>query len=124
MPPTSKRGNSTRRTHAYIRCTTVALAAERYLRIRKKWPESLDKLCPQFLTAVPLDPFDGKSLRFRRVEDGVIIYSVSSDGTDDSGNLDREHPNRHGVDIGVRLWDVAKRRQLPRPKEQNEDNPE
>jgi hypothetical protein len=123
MPHMSERGEYSRRTHAYIRCTTVALAVERYRHTHKKWPDSLDKLCPQFLAAVPLDPFDGKSLRYRRVEDGVIIYSISSDGIDDNGNLDREHPNQAGVDIGVRLWDVAKRRQPPRPKAQQENNP-
>ncbi|HEY7328122.1 MAG TPA: hypothetical protein VH592_10800 [Gemmataceae bacterium] len=123
MPPMSKWGEASRRTHAYIRCTIVGLAAERYRRTHKTWPDSLESLCPQFLAAVPLDPFDGKSLRFRRVEDGVMIYSVSSDGTDDNGNLDREHPNQPGVDIGVRLWDVVKRRQPPRPKAQQEDNP-
>ncbi|MGH7172526.1 MAG: hypothetical protein ACRELF_00285 [Gemmataceae bacterium] len=116
MPPMSKRGESSRRTHAYIRCTIVALAAERYRQTHKKWPDSLDKLCPQFLAEAPLDPFDGEPLRYRRVEDGVVIYSVSSDRTDNNGNLDREHPNQPDADIGIRLWDVAKRRQPPRPK--------
>jgi hypothetical protein len=104
------------RKHAYLRCMTIALAAERYRQANKSWPVSLDKLCPQFLAAVPRDPLDGEPLRYRHVEDGVVIYSVSSDGADNNGNLDREHPNQPGADIGCRLWDVAKRRQPPRPK--------
>lgn len=116
MSPMTKRGGSSRRYHASIRCTTVALAAERYRRKHKKWPDSLEALCPQFLVEVPLDPFDGELLRYRRVEDGIIIYSTSSDGLDDGGNLDRERPNQPGVDLGVRLWDVNKRRQPPKPK--------
>jgi len=65
---------------------------------------------------IPFDPFDGLPLRYRRLDDGVMIYSISSDGVDNNGNLDTAHPNQPGVDIGYRLWDVAKRRQPPRPK--------
>ena len=71
---------------------------------------------PAYLDAVPLDPFDGQVLRYRRVEDGVVIYSISSDEIDNNGNFDRERSNQPGVDIGCRLWDVAKRRQPARPK--------
>ncbi len=123
MPPMIKRGDSSRLTHACIRCTIAALAAERYRQAHKKWPDSLDKLCPRFLSAVPLDPFDGEPLRYRRVEDGVIIYSISSDGVDNNGNLERAHPNQPDVDLGVRLWNVAKRRQPPRPKALQEEQP-
>jgi len=117
MPAIAKLGESFRRKHAYLRCMIVALAAERYRREKKAWPETIDKLCPKYLSAVPLDPFDGRPLRYRRLENGVIIYSVSSDGIDDGGNLDSAHPNQPGVDIGYRLWDVAKRRQPPRLKQ-------
>jgi hypothetical protein len=104
------------RKHAHLRCLIVAIAAEHYRRAHEDWPESLNRLCPQFLADVPRDPFDGEPLRYRRVEDGVVIYSVGSDGADNNGNLDREHPNQPGADVGYRLWDVAKRRQPPRPK--------
>jgi hypothetical protein len=116
-----KVNDSCLRKHAYLRCLDVALAAERYRRANQDWPDSIDNLCPQFLAEVPLDPFDGEPLRYRRVEDGVVIYSVSSDGVDDNGNLDREHPNQPGVDVGCRLWDVARRRQPPRPKPPKDD---
>lgn len=107
-------GENLRRKHALLRCAFVALAAEHYRRDEKAWPGSLDQLCPHFLSTVPLDPFDGEPLRYRRVEDGIIIYSVSSDTIDDNGNLGREHPDQPGVDLGIRLWDVSKRRQPPR----------
>jgi len=115
-PALNKVNEASRRKHAYLRCMAAALVAERYRQARGKWPESLDKLCPQFLAEVPLDPFDGEPLRYHRVEDGVVIYSVSSDGVDNNGNLDPEHANQPGVDIGCRLWDVTKRRRPPRPK--------
>jgi hypothetical protein len=116
LPAYQKVGEASRRKHACIRCMNAALAAERYRQTHKHWPDSLDKLCPRFLSAIPIDPFDGAPLRYRRVEDGAVIYSVGNDGIDDSGHLDPEHINQPGVDVGYRLWDVPKRRQPPRPK--------
>lgn len=112
------------RKHAYLRCLSAALAAERYRQERKHWPRTLDKLCPQFLASMPLDPFDGETLRYRRVADGVIIYSVSSDRIDNNGTLDRAHPKKAGVDIGIRLWDVSDRRRPPKPKPRNREQPQ
>jgi hypothetical protein len=116
LPAVSKASEAVRRKHAMLRCTIVALAAERYRREKKTWPDKIDQLCPQFLAAVPLDPFDGKPLRYRRVRDGVVIYSAGHDVVDNGGNLDREHLSSPGVDLGFRLWDVPQRRQPPRPK--------
>jgi len=100
-----------------LRCTVIALAAERYRQACKKWPDSLDKLCPRFLASVPLDPFDGEPLRYRRFEDGMVIYTTGYDGVDNGGNVDRNPSDpQSDADIGVRLWDAAKRRQLPRAK--------
>ena len=113
-----------RRKHAYLRCTITTLAVERYRRAQNKWPDSLDTLCPEFLDAVPLDTWVGEPLRYRRSKDGVVIYSVGSDRTDDNGHLDPAHPNQSGVDIGIRLWDVAKRRQPPRLKPRQEQKPQ
>jgi hypothetical protein len=120
MPAISKVSEGFRRTHASVRCTIVALAAERYRRDKKTWPDSIDQLCPNYLATVPLDPYDGKRLRYKRVIDGVIIYSVGQDMADNGGNLDREHLTSPGVDLGFRLWDAAKRRQPPRPKPPSE----
>jgi hypothetical protein len=123
LPAVTIMGNASRRNHGYLRCLNAALAAERYRRDHKRWPESLDQLCPKYLAAVPLDPFDGQPLRYRQLEDGLIVYAVGNDGVDDDGNLDREHPDLPGVDIGFRLWDVAERRQPPRPKQPKQPAP-
>lgn len=111
-----KLGEASRRKHALIRCTIAGLAAECYRQKFKTWPPSLDQLCPQFLADMPTDPYDGAPLRYRHVEDGIVVYSVGVDAIDNGGSLDREHPTQPGVDIGFRLWDVVKRRQPPRPK--------
>jgi hypothetical protein len=116
LPTLTKLSEASRRKHAYLRCTIAALAVERYRQEKTAWPGTLAQLCPTYLAAVPLDPFDGKPLRYRRLDDGVVIYSVGSDGVDNDGTLDRDAPTRTGADIGFRLWDVAKRRQPPKAK--------
>jgi hypothetical protein len=97
------------RAKAELRCAAVALAAERYRVAKGQWPEKLDVLVPDYLPAVPADPFDGKPLRLRRTEDGIMVYSVGSDGADNGGNLDRKDGKAPGTDLGFRLWDAARR---------------
>jgi hypothetical protein len=122
-PAVEKLGNLSRRNHGYLRCLNVALAAEQYRHETQAWPDAIDQLCPKYLPLVPSDPFNGVPLRYRRLEDGVMIYSIGQDEEDDGGNLDPDNPDQYGVDIGIRLWDVAKRRQPPRPKPQDEQQP-
>ena len=76
---------------ANIRLATTALAVERFRLARGRLPEGLGELTPQFLDAVPTDPFDGAPLRYRRLARGYMIYSVDADGHDDGG---REPPQR------------------------------
>ena len=97
----------------------VALAAERYRRQHRRWPDALEALVPAFLPNVPVDPYDGKRLRYLRLKEGVVIYSIGPDLTDNGGNLDRQNRSRSGTDVGVRLWDVNRRRQPPAPEKSN-----
>jgi hypothetical protein len=78
-------------TQAVIRLTITALAVERFRLANNRLPESLGELTPKFLEAVPIDPFDGTPLRYRRVGSGFIVYSVDADGHDDDG---RQAPER------------------------------
>lgn len=116
FPALEKVGEACRREQAQLRCLIVALAAERYRQAHGDWPESLGKLDPEMLSAVLLDPYDGEPLRYKRLLDGVIVYSVGPDGVDDGGTLDRENAIRPGTDLGYRLWDVEFRRQPAPPK--------
>jgi hypothetical protein len=102
---------------ARLRCLIVALAAERYRRAHGRWPEALDRLTPELLSAVPLDPFDGAPLRLARLDDGLVLYSVGFDGQDDGGRLAANWRSDQSGDLGFRLWDVPHRRRPPRPKE-------
>jgi len=49
-----------------------------------KWPEKLEELVPDCLTAVPVDPFaaDGRGLGYVNGAPGPFVYSVDEDGVD------------------------------------------
>ena len=100
------------RDQASLRCGILLLAAERFRLAHKRWPKDLSQLVPAYLVKVPLDPFDGRRLRMQPFAEGITIYSVSYDGQDNGGNLS-DNPMAKGTDWGLRLWDVAKRRQPP-----------
>jgi hypothetical protein len=115
-PAVSKVLVAYQRTHAWLRCALVMVAVERYRLKHQRWPDALEALVTdKFLTRVPADPYDGAPLRFIRVDDGVVIYSVGPDGKDDGGKLDRLKSGTPGTDLGWQLWDVAKRRQPNKP---------
>jgi hypothetical protein len=101
---------------AYFRAAIVALAAEHFRQVRGRWPEKLGELVPEFVTALPRDPQDLQPLRLARLADGIAIYSIGPDGKDDGGDVGQGmSTNIKGRDIGIRLWDVDKRRQ-PAPQ--------
>jgi hypothetical protein len=88
-------------SQARLRCAATALAAERYRHRHGRWPEALDELTGEFLRAVPLDPFDGRPLRYSKDDGGVVVYSVGPDG-------------KEGGELRFRLWDANRRRQAAR----------
>ncbi|MGB2820518.1 MAG: hypothetical protein WBF17_06020, partial [Phycisphaerae bacterium] len=72
------------------RVTRTALAALRYRARHGRLPERLEDLVGEFLTVVPLDPFSGKPLRWKRTDAGAIVYSIGQNAVDDGGApLDR-----------------------------------
>jgi hypothetical protein len=70
---------------AHLRAARTALAIDRFRNARGKLPETLDSLVPDFLDAVPQDPFDGKPLRYKPLDKGYVLHSVGSDGVDNDG---------------------------------------
>jgi len=63
----------------------TAVAACRYRIARGQWPDKLDDLVPAYLIVSPIDPFDGKPLRWKSGGEKIVIYSVGPDGKDDGG---------------------------------------
>src|SRR5205814_10211529 len=123
LPAVEKVRLATWRGHAQLRCAIAALAAERYRRQAGRWPDSLDALVTAgLLKEVPADPFADGPLKLKKLPDGLVIYSVGVDRSDDGGVIDRKDPARKGADVGFQLWDVAKRRGPPVPPPQGDKN--
>jgi len=65
--------------------TVVGLAALIYRNTHGSLPDELEQLTAGIVDAIPLDRFGAGPLKYRRVGDGAIIYSVGPDGVDDGG---------------------------------------
>jgi hypothetical protein len=74
---------------AMIEAVTLAsrtgLACRLYKRRSGRYPGSLDELVPGLLAEVPIDPFTGKPLVYRREGEGFVVYSLGSNQKDDGG---------------------------------------
>jgi len=84
----SRAMESDMRAVARIDAARVAVALERHRLANGKLPEALSELVPLYLDEVPTDPFDGKPLRYKKLENGYTVYSVGQDGADDGGETE------------------------------------
>jgi len=76
------------RVIAVRRVAIATIAVERYRRTHDGAPApALDALVPEYLTAVPDDPFTGKPLLYRVTPNYYVIYSVDRNRTDEGGLL-------------------------------------
>ncbi|MFN0022194.1 MAG: hypothetical protein ACKVP0_28425 [Pirellulaceae bacterium] len=78
-----------------------AVAAELYRRKNGKWPARLDDLVPEFLPAVPIDPFTNRPLILKSDGRSCRIYSVGNDSTDQGGNFTGDQ--KPGSDVGFEV---------------------
>lgn len=90
-------------TIAELRTARVALTIQRYRLQKGKLPESLSNLIPQYLDNIPLDPFNGKALKYNKLDPGFIIYSVGQNLSDDNG---KEQP-KDGKERDNSMWDIT-----------------
>ena len=90
---------------ARARVTLAALAVERYRLAEGHLPKSLDNLVPAYMEIVPEDPFNGQSLRYRRLKTGFVVYSVNEDLSDNGG----AEISKKRLDPGGKLlpWDIT-----------------
>lgn len=69
----------------------TALALERHFAQHSSYPTRLEDLVPALLPAVPVDPCDGKPMRYQQTEAGRYrLWSVAFDGKDDLGKVDAD----------------------------------
>lgn len=62
----------------------LRVALEQYRRAQNRWPAALAELVPDYLPAVPLDPYDGNPVRFTNSPAGLLLYSIGLDLVDDT----------------------------------------
>jgi len=91
MPAFSRVTTIDIRIVAQLRSAQVGLAIERYRLATDKLPDTLADLLPAYLDTIPKDPFDGKDLRYKKLEAGFVVYSIGEDGNDDGG---KEKPRK------------------------------
>jgi hypothetical protein len=63
----------------------IAIACELHKRSTGTYPATLDALVPSYLPTMPIDPVDGKPLRYVLRDGKPVVYSVGADGDDDGG---------------------------------------
>lgn len=62
-----------------------AIAIERFRRREARLPAGWNELVPELLPRVPLDPFDGKPIRYVIKPDGYLVYTCGRDRVDGGG---------------------------------------
>ncbi len=91
-PATGRVAELSLRSQAHVDLARTALAIERYRLATGKVPERLEELMPQYLKEVPIDPFDGQPIRYKRADPGYRLYSILEDGQDNAGKEKTEVP--------------------------------
>lgn len=93
-------------TEALLAATAIAL--HRYRLKNGDLPESLAGLVPSFIGSVPMDPMDGKPLRYRRKsKESFLLYSAGQDAVDDEAteeSVDRASKTRTIWDGKDAIW--------------------
>lgn len=85
FPSMLRAGMLTVGADARTRLARLAVAVTAYQLKNKKYPATLDDLVPEFLPAIPIDPFDHKPLKMTTADGGLVLYSVGGDGVDGGG---------------------------------------
>jgi hypothetical protein len=68
------------------RAAKLAIAIERYrISHNGNLPGQLEELVPEFIAALPKDPFNGELLKLKALPKGFVVYSVGVNRVDDGG---------------------------------------
>ena len=81
------------RHEARVASARAAVALEIYRKRHGEYPDTLDALVPSILPEAPIDPFDGKPLRYVNSDERVAVYSIGEDLQDDGGSAE---PDTYG----------------------------
>jgi hypothetical protein len=65
----------------------VAIAIQQFRLRENKPPQALSELVPEFLPAIPIDPYDGQPLKYDLNSNRYVVYSVGNNRQDDGGSV-------------------------------------
>lgn len=95
------------RESALTRLLAVDLAVRAYRQVNGRYPKRLGELVPRFIGEIPLDPFDGKPLRYRRHGARFSLYSVGPSGSDNGGTVGHWWDVHCGkADLSLQMLDI------------------
>jgi hypothetical protein len=88
MPALTKMIEAHARVDAQLAAAHTAVALERYRLANNSLPDDLAQLVPTYIEKIPIDPFDGRPLRYKKLspQPGYTIYSIGTDEHDDLGD--------------------------------------
>ena len=81
VPAWIKIAETDTRVKAELLAASTAIACERYRLANGRWPDSLEAIPKEILPAVPIDPYTGQPIRFKKLDDGIAVYCIGEDQT-------------------------------------------
>ncbi len=100
-PAIETAGTAEDRAEARRQLLRLGFALAAYQRERGEYPQTLDALAPEYLPAIPNDPFTDAPLIYTPTETGYRLYSVGDNGLDDNGVTHDDQPR--GDDILLQI---------------------
>lgn len=93
---------------AAIEVARVGLGLKLFKQKSGAYPDMLDKLAPEFIENIPVDPCTGKALIYRKDGEGFILYSLGPDQQDDNGTPKPTGKNTTGEEPYDIAWKCGK----------------
>lgn len=93
---------------AAVAVAQIGLALKLFKQKNGAYPDALDKLAPEFLDTIPVDPFTGKALIYRKGDAGFILYSLGKNQQDDNGIPKPLGPKTTGNEPYDIVWKCAR----------------
>lgn len=115
LPSVMRADVSTAGVDARAALARVALAATAYRLKSRSYPARLEDLVPDYLPAVPIDPFADAPVKMIAADGGLVIYSVGNDGKDGAGAEKRRGAGLNEGDVTFCLGDAYAARRGAKP---------
>jgi hypothetical protein len=77
------------------------MALYEYRADHKVFPESLEKLAPDYIDQLPVDDFGRREFVYRKTDAGFLLYSLGENGRDDGGKDWNEDEDADDIVIRV-----------------------